>query len=153
PAIGLTGSGGVASTSLSNLLTSGTWAVGTSLVQPIFNAGRNRNRVALAEAQAQELSLAWQSAVLGALRDVSDALVGYQRQREVRVTQEALVVAATDARRLVELRYTGGASSYLEVLDSETRLFTAELSLVQARLDELTAYVDVYRALGGGWQS
>jgi multidrug efflux system outer membrane protein len=153
PAIGLTGSGGVASTSLSNLLSSGTWSIGSSLVQPIFNAGRNRNRVALAEAQAQESALAWQAAVLAALRDVSDALVGYQRQREVRATQESLVVAATDARRLVELRYTGGASSYLEVLDSETRLFTAELALVQARLDELTAFVEVYRALGGGWQS
>ena len=153
PAIGLTGSGGVASTSLSNLLSSGTWSIGSSLVQPIFNAGRNRNRVALAEAQAQESALAWQAAVLAALRDVSDALVGYQRQREVRATQESLVVAATDARRLVGLRYTGGATSYLEVLDSETRLFAAELALVQAQLDELTAFVDVYRALGGGWQS
>jgi multidrug efflux system outer membrane protein len=153
PQIGLTGSGGVASTSLANLLTSGTWAIGANLVQPIFNGGRNRNRVALAEAQAQEAALAWQGAVLQALREVSDALVGYTRQRDVRTTQEALVVAATDARRLADLRYRGGATSYLEVLDSDTRLYVAELGLVQAQLAELTAYVEVYRALGGGWTS
>ena len=153
PQIGLTGSGGVASTSLANLLTSGTWSVGANLVQPIFNAGRNRNRVALAEAQAQEAAFAWQAAVLQALREVSDALVSYTRQREVRSTQEALVVAATDARRLADLRYRGGATSYLEVLDSDTRLYVAELGLLQAQLAELTAYVEVYRALGGGWTS
>ena len=153
PQIGLTGSGGVASTSLTNLLSSGTWAVGASLLQPVFDAGRNRNRVALADAQAQEAALAWQGAVLTALREVSDALVGYARQRDLRAAQEALVAAATDARRLADLRYRGGVSSYLEVLDSDTRLFSAELGLVQARLAELSAYVEVYRALGGGWQS
>jgi outer membrane protein, multidrug efflux system len=153
PQIGLTGSGGVASTSLGDLLTSGTWSIGANLVQPIFDAGRNRNRVALAEAQAQESALVWQQAVLQALREVSDALVTYTRQREVRTTQEALVVAATDSRRLADLRYRGGATSYLEVLDSETRLYVAQLGLVQAQLAELTAYVEVYRALGGGWTS
>jgi outer membrane protein, multidrug efflux system len=91
--------------------------------------------------------------VLQALREVSDALVTYTRQREVRTTQEALVVAATDSRRLADLRYRGGATSYLEVLDSETRLYVAQLGLVQAQLAELTAYVEVYRALGGGWTS
>lgn len=153
PQISLTGSGGVASTSLSNLLTSGTWSVGAGLVQPIYNAGRNRSRVALAEAQAEEATLAWQSAVLQSMREVSDALAGYRRRRESRETLESLVAAAADSRRLVDLRYRGGAASYLEVLDSETRLFTAELTLVQARLSELSSYVELYRALGGGWQS
>lgn len=153
PQITLTGSGGVASTSLANLLSSGTWAVGAGLLQPIFNAGRNRNRVALAEAQAQEAALAWQATVLQSLREVADGLVTYQRQREARATQEQLVVAAADARRLADLRYRGGASSYLEVLDSDSRLFTAEIALAQAQLAERTAYVELYRALGGGWQS
>lgn len=153
PQITLTGSGGVASTSLSNLLTSGTWAVGEGLTQPIFNAGRNRNRVALAEAQAEEATLAWQAAVLQSLREVSDALVAYRAQRESRATQEALVTAAADARRLADLRYRGGASNYLEVLDSDSRLFSAELALAQAQLAERTAFVELYRALGGGWQS
>jgi len=153
PQIGLTASGGVASTSLGDLLSSGTWSIGGSLVQPIFNAGRNKSRVALAEAQAEEAALTYQATVLQSLREVSDALVAYQRRREARETQEALVVAAADARRLADLRYRGGAASYLEVLDSDTRLFVAELSLVQSQLSELTAFVDVYRALGGGWQS
>lgn len=153
PQIGLTGAGGVASISLSNLLSSGTWSVGASLLQPIFDAGRNSNRVALAEAQAQEAALAWQGAVLQSLREVSDAVTDYAKQREARALQESLVVAATDARRLADLRYRGGATSYLEVLDSETRLYLAELGLVAARLEELGAYVEVYRALGGGWQS
>ncbi|MCC6163062.1 MAG: efflux transporter outer membrane subunit [Acidobacteria bacterium] len=152
PQIGLTASGGVASTSLGRLLSSGTWAVAGNLAQPIFDSGRNRSRVALAEAQAQEATLAWQSTVLQSFREVSDALVAYQRTREVRAAQEDLVTAATDARRLADLRYRGGVTSYLEVLDSETRLFAAQLALVQAQLGELTSYVAVYRALGGGWE-
>ena len=85
--------------------------------------------------------------------EVSDALVGYSRSREFRSTQELLVASAQDARRLADLRYEGGTTSYLEVLDSESRLFAAELGLVQAQLNELAAFVDIYRALGGGWQS
>lgn len=153
PQISLTGAAGVASTSLADLLTSGTWSVGSALLQPIFNAGRLRNRVAVAEAQAEEAALGWQATVLRSLREVSDGLVAYQRQREARATQELLVAAARDARRLADLRYRGGASSYLEVLDSESRLFTAEIALAQAQLAERAAYVELYRALGGGWQS
>ena len=84
---------------------------------------------------------------------MSDALIDYQRTQELRATQEQLVAAAQDARRLADLRYQGGATGYLEVLDSDTRLYVAELGLVQAQLAELTAYVEVYRALGGGWTS
>ena len=72
--------------------------------------------------------------------------------RELRESQELLVRAAQDARRLADLRYQGGATSYLEVLDSDTRLFDAELGLVRAQLGELSAFVEIYRALGGGWQ-
>jgi multidrug efflux system outer membrane protein len=79
--------------------------------------------------------------------------VGYRRSQEFRTTQEQLVASAQDARRLAELRYQGGAASYLEVLDSDTRLFVAELGLVEAQRDELAAYVEIYRALGGGWQA
>jgi multidrug efflux system outer membrane protein len=87
-----------------------------------------------------------------AFREASDSLVGYTKARELREQQEALTTAAQDARRLAEIRYQGGATSYLEVLDADTRLFVAELSLAQARQEELSAFVDVYRALGGGWQ-
>ena len=71
---------------------------------------------------------------------------------EVRTQQEALTIAAQDARRLADVRYRGGATSYLEVLDADTRLFVAELALAESREAELSAFVEVYRALGGGWQ-
>jgi multidrug efflux system outer membrane protein len=153
PQIALTGSGGIASTALSSLFTAGAWAVGAGVVQPIFNAGRNRSQVALTEARRQEAELAYRQTVQRAFREVSDAIVGYRRVREFRETQEDLLRAAQDARRLADLRYQGGATSYLEVLDSDTRLFAAELGLVQAQLSELSEFVEIYRSLGGGWQS
>jgi multidrug efflux system outer membrane protein len=153
PDISLTATGGLASTSLLNLFTAGAWSAAATAVQPIFNAGRIRSRVELAEARRQEAELEYRRTVQQAFREVSDALSGYRRFRELRETQEALVVAAQDARRLADLRYQGGATSYLEVLDSETRLFSAQLGLVQAQLDEQSAFVEIYRALGGGWES
>jgi multidrug efflux system outer membrane protein len=153
PQISLTGSGGVASTALSSLFTAGTWTAGVSAVEPIFNAGRTRSQVALAEARRQESEIAYRQTIQRAFREVSDAIVGYRSLREFRETQEDLLRAAQDARRLADLRYQGGATSYLEVLDSDTRLFAAELGLVQAQLTELAEFVEIYRSLGGGWQS
>jgi multidrug efflux system outer membrane protein len=153
PQIALTGSGGIASTALSSLFTAGAWAVGAGAVQPIVNAGRTRSQVALTEARRQETELAYRQTVQRAFREVSDAIIGYRRVRESRETQEELLRAAQDARRLADLRYQGGATSYLEVLDSDTRLFAAELGLVQAQLSELSEFVEIYRSLGGGWQS
>lgn len=153
PQITLTGSGGVASNALASLFSGGSWAVAAGAVTPIFNAGRTRSQVALADARTQEAVLTYQQTIQQAFREVSDALVGYHRSREFRETQQLLVSSAQDARRLADLRYQGGTTSYLEVLDSDTRLFTAELSLVQAELSELAAFVEIYRALGGGWQA
>ena len=99
----------------------------------------------------EEAAAAYQQVIKSAFRDVADALVGYQRAREFRDTQQQLVTSAQDARRLADLRYQGGATSYLEVLDSDTRLFSAELDLAEAQRDELNAFVEIYRALGGGW--
>ena len=153
PQISLTASGGLASTALSSLFTAGTWAAGVGLVQPVFNAGRIRSQVALAEARREESELVYRQTIQQAFREVSDALVGYRRLRELSEAQASVVVAARDARRLADLRYQGGATSYLEVLDSDTRLFVAELVLVQAQLAERNAFVEIYRALGGGWKS
>jgi outer membrane protein, multidrug efflux system len=153
PQISLTASGGVASSALSTLFTNGTWAAAAGVFQPIFTAGRTRGQVALAKARTEEAALVYQQAIHQAFREVSDALVGYRRSQEFKTTQEQLLQSAQDARRLAELRYQGGASSYLEVLDSDTRLFSAELGLVEAQRDELAAFVEIYRALGGGWQS
>jgi multidrug efflux system outer membrane protein len=152
PQIPLTATGGVASAALASLFTSGMWSVAAGAVQPIFNAGRTKSRVALARAQTEEAILTYQQTVQQAFREVSDALVGYRRAREFRAAQELLVGSAGETRRLTEVRYRGGASSFLDVLDSDTRLFSAELTLVQAQLEELAAFVEIYRALGGGWQ-
>jgi multidrug efflux system outer membrane protein len=83
---------------------------------------------------------------------VSDALVGYRKSQEFRVQQELVTRAAEDANRLSDMRYRGGATSYLEVLDSNTRKFAAQITLAQAQLNELQSMVQIYRALGGGWQ-
>jgi outer membrane protein, multidrug efflux system len=155
PQIGLTASGGVLSPALSTLFSGPAvvWSAAASLVQPIFDAGRTRSRVSLAELRRDEAVLNYRQTIQQAFREVADALVGYASSRELRGIRQELVRSAEAARRLADMRYQGGASSYLEVLDSETRLFSAELESVQADLSELTAYVEIYRALGGGWRS
>jgi len=154
PQIALTGAAGWQSTALSTLFSgpAGLWSVGGALAQPIFTAGRTRARVDLAAARRDEASLVYQQTVQQALRDVSDALIAYRKGREFREQEELLARSAVDARRLADLRYQGGATSYLEVLDSDTRLFSAELGLADAQLSEQLAFVQIYRSLGGGWQ-
>jgi len=154
PRISLTAIGGYQSSALARLFTgpAGLWTFGASALQPVFEGGRIRNNVAFAEARTQEATLVYQRTVQQAFRDVSDALVSYRKSREVRTEQQKLTTAAEDATRLSNMRYRGGAASYLEVLDSETRFFTAQLNLAQAQLRELQSLVQIYRSLGGGWQ-
>jgi multidrug efflux system outer membrane protein len=154
PQIALTASGGVASAALATLFSAPAlvWSAAASLVQPIFPSARLDADVTLAELERDARVIGYRQTIQQAFREVSDALVGYQRGREYRVIQQSLLESAREARRLADLRYQGGATSYLEVLDSDTRLFTAELGLVQAELSELSAFVEIYRALGGGWQ-
>jgi multidrug efflux system outer membrane protein len=108
--------------------------------------------VRLAETQQQEASLTYQQTIQTAFREVSDALIGYRKSREFREQQELLTEAARDASRLSTMRYRGGVASYLEVLTNDTNYFSAELNLTQAQLNELQAMVQLYIALGGGWQ-
>jgi multidrug efflux system outer membrane protein len=154
PQISLSGSGGFQSAALTNLFSgpAGTWNFGASLAQPIFTAGRLRSNVRLAEAQQQTAVLFYQQTIQGAFRSVSDALVAHRKTREFRAQQELLFQSAQDAARLSHMRYNGGVTGYLEVLTNETNSFSAELALVQARLNELLALVQLYEALGGGWQ-
>jgi multidrug efflux system outer membrane protein len=154
PQIALTGSGGFESTALAALFTgtSAVWTTAASLAQPVFTAGRTRSQVAVAEARSVEASISYQQTIRQAFREVSDALVGYGKLRELGEQQTLLVGAAQDARRLASIRYEGGVTSYLEVLDADSRLFAAELGLAQAELSELSALVAMYQALGGGWQ-
>lgn len=154
PQISLTGSAGYESAALSNLFTgpAGVWNLAGSLTQPIFQGGRLKSNVRLAEAQRDQLLLTYQQVIQGAFRDVSDALVAYRKDREFRIQQEHLVDAAQDAARLSEVRFKAGTTDYIEVLTNNTNYFSAELELAQAEGNELTALVQLYQALGGGWQ-
>jgi multidrug efflux system outer membrane protein len=154
PQISLTATGGYQSSALTSLFTgpAGLWSFGGSLAQPIFEGGRIRSNVRFTEARQQEAALVYQQTIQQAFRGVSDALVGYSKDREFREQQEQLTFSAQDAARLSETRYRGGATSYLEVLTNETNYFDAELGLAQAQLNELVALVRIYRNLGGGWQ-
>jgi multidrug efflux system outer membrane protein len=154
PQISLTAAGGSQSSALARLFSSpaGLWAFGATALQPVFEGGRIRSGVRVAEARAEEATLAYQRTVQEAFRDVSDALVAFRKSQEIRDQQQQLTKAAEDATRLSNMRYRGGATSYLEVLDSETRFFSAQLALAQAQLRELQSVVQLYRSLGGGWQ-
>ena len=127
-------------------------SVAGDLVQPIFNAGRLKANVRLTEAQELELVYTYRQTVQQALREVSDALTGYQKAHELRAQLAQLVASTGDAARLSDVRYRGGVASYLEVLTNQTNFFNAELKLAQSRLGELLALVHLYSALGGGWQ-
>ena len=154
PQISLTASGGYQSSALTGLFSgpAGLWTFGGSAIQPVFEGGRIRNRVRFAQARTEEATVVYQQTVQQAFRDVSDALVGYRKSQEFRIQQEHLTHSAEEATKLSNMRYKGGATSYLEVLDSDTRYFSAQLNLAQADLNELQAFVGLYSALGGGWE-
>jgi multidrug efflux system outer membrane protein len=155
PQITLTANSGFQSSALSSLFTgpAGFWNLAGALTQPIFAGGRIRSGVRLSEARQQEMVLTYQQTIQQAFRGVSDSLIGYQKSHEFRQHQEELVAAAQDAARLSELRYRGGATTYLEVQTNETNAFDAKLGLTQAQLNELLELVEIYRNLGGGWES
>jgi len=154
PSISLTGTGGVQSAALGALFNPGAgfWTAIASATQPMLELIVAARTDKALRTPMRKIARRFQEGVKQAFREASDSLVGYTKAREFRVEQEALTTAAQDARRLAQVRYQGGATSYLEVLDAETRLFEAELSLVGARQAELSAFAEVYRALGGGWQ-
>ena len=155
PAISLTADAGLQSNALSALVSgpSALWGVAGGVVQQVFNAGRLKANVALTEARKEELIYTYRQTVLQAFREVSDALVAYQKAHVLRQQLAQLVASTQDAARLSDIRYRGGVSSYLEVLTSQTSLFNAELTQAQARLGELLALVQLYTALGGGWNT
>jgi len=155
PNISLTGTGGYQSAALSQLFTgpSGMWTFAADLTQPVFNGGRLGAQLKLAKAQYAQALHNYQKTIQEAFREVSDALIAYRKTQEFTVQQDLLTQAAKDAVRLSDLRYKGGSSSYLDVLESETSYYSARLALAQSRLSELQAVVTLYQALGGGWQN
>src|SRR5256886_699001 len=157
PQISLTGSGGGAfgrSSAFSGLMSSqlGTWSYGAQVSQPIFTGGALKGNLRLAESEQRQEVIAYKQAIQLAFRDVSDALIGYQKFHQVRVRQEDTVKDLQESVRLSEMRYKGGTTTYLEVLDGQRSLFSAELTLAEARGTEYQSLVQLYRALGGGWQ-
>jgi outer membrane protein, multidrug efflux system len=154
PNLTISGSGGVGGESLSGLFsTAGQTIYGIgSLTQPIFEGGKLRGQLQLSEAAKEEMVLNYQKTIAGAFRDVSDALIALNKQRVNREEQEKLVAAAEDATRLARIRYQGGSTAYLEVLTTDSNLYTAELNLVNAQQDEALSLVQLYGALGGGWE-
>jgi multidrug efflux system outer membrane protein len=121
------------------------------LAQPLFEGGKLRGQLNLSEATEQEMVLSYEKTIAGAFRDVSNALIALNKERAYRVEQEKLVAAAQDATRLARVRYQGGATSYLEVLTTDSNLFSAQLNLVTAQQNEALALVQLYSSLGGGW--
>ncbi|HEY2393942.1 MAG TPA: efflux transporter outer membrane subunit [Candidatus Angelobacter sp.] len=154
PQITLTGDAGYQSPALSSLFTSpaGFFSFGGSLVQPLFAGGRIRSGVKLAEEQKEEAVLTYKKTIQLAFQDVADSLIAYEKDQEFRQQQQLLTNAAEDAAHLSDVRYKGGATSYLEVLTNQTNYFSAQLNLAQSQLNELNALVQLYRSLGGGWQ-
>jgi outer membrane protein, multidrug efflux system len=157
PQISLTGSGGGTfgrSSAFSSLMATqlGIWSYGAQVSQPIFTGGALRGNLRLAESENKQALLAYRQTIQRAFGDVSDALIGYQKFYEVRVRQEQSVADLQESVRISTLRYRGGTTTYLEVLDGQRSLYNAELTLAQARGAEYQSLVQIYRALGGGWQ-
>ena len=154
PQISLTGLFGFQSNQLSSLFTgpTKTWQFVPQLTQPIFTGGRLKSNVRLAEANQKIALVQYERTIQTAFREVADSLVAYQKVREIRGKQEALVITLQDRSQLSYKRYRGGVDTLLNALDADRDLFDAQLRLEQVRRDELVSVVQLYRALGGGWQ-
>ena len=157
PQITLTGSGGGAfgrSSVFSSLMASqiGVWSYGTQVSQPIFTGGALRGNLRLAKSENQQALITYKETIQRAFGDVSDALIGYEKLHQVRVRQQESVFDLEETVRISTLRYKGGTTTYLEVLDGQRSLYSAELTLASARGDEYRSLVQLYKALGGGWQ-
>jgi multidrug efflux system outer membrane protein len=154
PQISLSGSLGGASTQLTGLFSgpNRTWGLVPQITQPIFTAGRLKNTVRLAEAERERALIQYEKTIQTAFTESSDALIAHERVRQSRMKQEQLVLALQDRLRLAYIRYRGGVDTQLNALDADRDLFQSELELAQIKLNEMLSVVQVYKALGGGWQ-
>jgi outer membrane protein, multidrug efflux system len=154
PQVSLSGALGGASTQLSSLFSgaNSTWNLVPQVTQPIFAAGRLKSGVQFAQAERDRALVQYERTIQTAFTEVSNALIAHQRVRESREQEDALVDALGDRVRLAYLRYRGGVDTQLNALDADRDLFQAQLDLAQIRLQELLTVVQLYKALGGGWQ-
>ena len=155
PAISLTGLFGLASNELGSLFTADgiVWNIGGSLAGPLFNFGKNKRRVEIAQQQYEQALLDYRQRVLVAFQEVEDALIEIHTFRQEVFARNRQFQAADNAKTLSDARYFGGQTSYLEVLESDRQRFNASLDQAAAFTDQLIAYVRLYKALGGGWIS
>jgi len=155
PTFDLTGSLGLASQELSNLTSSDsvTWGIGATLFGPLIDWGKNKRRVEIEQAIARQRLATYEQTVLQALREVDDSLAGVRTFRDELAARERQLAAASSASELSNARYDGGVTSFLEVLESERSLFEAELATSSTRRQQFDAVVQLYRALGGGWET
>ncbi|MDX2151902.1 MAG: efflux transporter outer membrane subunit [Bryobacteraceae bacterium] len=154
PRISLTGLLGSQSNALSSLFSpaTGVWQFVPQVSQPVFTGGRLRSQAELARSEQQIAVVQYERAIQTAFREVADALAAHRHVRVIRGEQEMLLQTLRDRARLSYLRYTRGVDPLLAALDADRDLFEAELALTRTRRDELVALVQLYRALGGGWQ-
>ena len=154
PTISLTGLLGTLSGEFSNLLKadSNVWSANPGLFQPLFQGGRIRRNYEATKARFDQALAQYQKAALSGYREVADSVVTIQKLAERRVEQEKGVLALRDATQLSRDRYDSGLANYLEILIADQQLFAQELELARTRGAELRALVELYRALGGGWQ-
>jgi multidrug efflux system outer membrane protein len=153
PTISLTGSAGTASGALSSLFTVGTgaWSFAPQLAMPIFNAGRNKANLQVAQVD-RELAVAnYERSIQSAFREVADALATRATIDEQIAAQQALTTAASEGLRLADARFKGGVDSFLPVLDAQRQLYQAQQGLIAVRLARAATLLGMYRALGGGW--
>ena len=153
PSLSLTGSLGLESGELSDLNSGNSdfWNVGANIFAPLFNAGRNRSRVAIERARTEQVLLSYEQTVQRAFLEVEDALVAVRTYRDEHAARRRQVEAARSAAVLSRARYDGGVTSYLEVLDIERSLFSAEIAESETQRQSIIAIIDLYKALGGGW--
>jgi outer membrane protein, multidrug efflux system len=152
PAVSLTGLLGVATSEVSGMQSDGgVWSVGGSLLGPIYDFGKNRSRVDIEKALTQQSRYTYEKSVLTAFREVNDALTSIESLKRQTAAIERRLKAAANANFLSKQRYDRGVTSYLEVLDSERALFEVELGNSERRQQLFNAYVQLYKALGGGW--
>lgn len=154
PTISLTGLMGFQSNGLSNLFSgrSGAWSFAPQISQPLFTAGRLKSNVRFEQAERELALTQYEQTIQTSFREVSDALAQYRKVKEIRAQQELLVTTLRDRSRLAYLRYQGGVDTLLNALDADRDLFNSELNLTLTRRNELVSLVQLYKALGGGWQ-
>jgi outer membrane protein, multidrug efflux system len=153
PQIPLTASFGAQSTALTSFLQGPAtfWTLGGQIAQPLYAGGRITSQYRLALAQRDQAELTYKQTVQQAFADVSNSLVGYRQSRLYRIKLQEQTTTYKETSRLANVRFTGGATSYLEVLTTQQQYFTSELQTTQAWFSELQNYVQLYQALGGGW--